>query len=545
MPEKTDNHPFSQHIFLLPFTFASPKREMSTAALCAEAANHIASSLFPIWKESLFRPQDGGAAYGEFQYFHPHVREQYFSLAPGQGAVRFFKLALPSQGQARYRLYRGNSKEPFELLIKGVSLRLCDTGVGLLSIELHNHSHASLDEVLLINDLGRRVFPPFMSPTADDAAIIADNVPSKVEIDLGYLCAVGEFDDLHFKRPVQAVASHLTQLMASAGFGLQGEEEASGLPYSFRPTADDRMFVVCWYGSDELSQRLTAKHSDAHYSYEKDADWYRFTFVDGGSPLCRHDGMLRELIAQTTYQRWTEEGTLFGLSRYSLVCLTDRQWYGLNVIRHHMRGIYAQMAAMLLIQRASLLRFSQKVGRVSALALAGERGVIASPTEVGIHAEKLQADFLKFFNGLWAREVSPQEQGLEMYSQAFELVGLGQAMEELRAEIHDLYDYLRLLQERDENRGVRGLTKLGAMFLPMSLLAALFSMNLDFFERFMPFVPKESWFSPGFKLLAFACLAWLAYSLVRRWLEGHGAEMSFAAEELRLSRLMERFKRGK
>lgn len=524
---------------MLPFTFAGRDRRQDPGTTWAEVAGHMAAELRPIWQEAPFAPHKGGPAYGEYLYFHPHVRDQYFDLGRGQAAIRFFKLGLPATGPATYRIVRGYGKEALELQVKGVSLRLCETGVGLLSLELHNFNYESIDDVLLINDLGRCVFPPFMSADEEDAAIAFGNAPASVEIDLGYFQVRGEFNDRHFKQPGLAVAGHITGLLSSAGFRLEGEANPKGLPFSFRPTADDRMFVVCWYGSERWSQHMKFRRPDGSYQYQDDLDWYRLIFVDGGDPLCQHEGMRRDLIDQTTYCRWADYGTLYGITRYSLICLANRSGMSLGVLREHMRGVYAQMMAMLLIQRASLLQFSDRVAKVSQVARASACSPAGKTLAMASQAENLQRDYLNFVNRLWFTEVSPQEQAIEVYSQAFNLAGLDKAMAELRTEIGELHEFVRMIHEQKESQGLKGITLLGAMFLPLSLLAALFSMNLEWFENL---VPKGNWFSPWFKILAFSALAGGLYYVARRWLSSLGPDMKQVADELRLRSLRKRLR---
>lgn len=529
----------SQHIFMLPFNFYSTGSNRYPKCDWDYLVGHIITKLAPIWRESIFSPHSGGFSYGEFQYFHPHVREQYFDLAPGQAAVRFFKLALPNHDLAIYRIIRGENITVLELVVKSISLRLCETGVGLLSLELHNYKHPTFEEVLLINNLGRCVFTPYMAADKVDNAITNGNAPARIEIELGYLEAKGEFNDKYFKKPGLGVAAHITDLLASAGLGLEGAPDSAGLPFRFRPTADDRMFVVCWFGSQEWSNHMQIRRDDGGYQYQNDSDWYRLVFVDSCEPLCQHEGMRQELIAQSTYCRWADYGTLYGITRYSLICLANRNDTSLTYLREYMRGVYAQMMAMLLIQRASLLRFSGRVAEASREARDNASAEKANISEIAGQAERLQLDYLNFVNRLWFTEVSPQEQAIEMYSQAFNLAGLDKSMEELRTEIGELHAFIRMNHEKNEGEALKGITLLGVLFLPLSLLAAIFSMNLDWFEKI---VPKEHWFSTVFKVLVFAAMSSVLYSLVRCWLHGLGPGMAFVANELHIKKIVARLR---
>jgi len=89
------------------------------------------------------------------------------------------------------------------------------------------------------------------------------------------------------------------------------------------PVIDDRMYTLCWYENDEFSKLMKVRNRRS-YAYEDSDDWYRFVFVDGDDSCCKNIDMRRDLIRKATYARWVEYGTLFGISRYSFVALTER-----------------------------------------------------------------------------------------------------------------------------------------------------------------------------------------------------------------------------
>jgi hypothetical protein len=195
--------------------------------------------------------------------------------------------------------------------------------------------------------------------------------------------------------------------------------------------------------------------------------------------------MLRRLIKETTYDRWLDVGNLYGISRYSLVCLSEGpnlkkpdDSFAYDVTRQHVRGIYQQMAAIILAQKASVIQFSNRVNCLST-------EMVNQPQEpksrerrrLSQQVGQLHRDYINFISRLWFRDVTPQEQGIEMYGMAFGLAGQEKSMEDLRNEIKELYEYVGMENDRAEDDKIRVLTVMGAVFLPVGLVAALFSMD--------------------------------------------------------------------
>lgn len=55
--------------------------------------------------------------------------------------------------------------------------------------------------------------------------------------------------------------------------------------------------------------------------------WYKYVFVDSGDNdydvTCQNKELRTKLIKESTYERWQKFGTLYGITRYSMVALTD------------------------------------------------------------------------------------------------------------------------------------------------------------------------------------------------------------------------------
>jgi hypothetical protein len=263
------------------------------------------------------------------------------------------------------------------------------------------------------------------------------------------------------------------------------------------------------------------------YAYEDSDDWYRFVFVDGGGSCCQNIEMRKDLIRQTTYARWVGYGTLYGLSRYSLVCLTEASNFNRDKIRGDMQSMYYQMMLFLLAQRASIIGFSSQISLISReidnYKAGSGRNEAGGFNKIAEKVRTLHGDFIGFVNRLWFEEVTPQEQGIEMYSMGQKNMGLKDQIRELKEEMQVLYDFVemqysrlradedKLQTQEDKKLNIRifKLTLLAAVSIPFSLVIGFWGMNFAFTQN-----KCYIWFV--ISLVIIGVSIWLLYGWVRK-----------------------------
>ncbi len=496
---------YSQHIFMFPFTIKEPSESVSSRGDFLESV--CAALKGGRWKPQEFDPALSPGDYSEFFYFHHFVRDAIYDIkkrkkendaqktdAPNTDEntplLKYFTRDSGENPSFGIYIRDENKVDRYRLAVRSVSLRIYDTRIGILALELANKEHPDMADVLKINDFGRRIYPQFMGPNGTDdtkGAFLAD----RIIFSMGDGDPVIEdFAEDRFRKDRLVTARYIEHLLGDA-FTSDAEEFENGQKsFLYKPTVDDRMYVVCWYGSHSLSGQLKSTTTDGGYAYADSDKWYQFVYMDGKGPTCAHREMKRKLIETATYERWAEYGTLYGVSRYGLVCITPHDDFGCCIIRDHMRRQYAQMAAILLAQRASLLRFSEDVSEISGLIKRLDSGDEIKMRTVAGKVEKLHASYIRFVNRLWFTEVTHQEQGIEMYDKAVKIMRLKEDMQDLKAEIKELYEFVsisherfQMEREREVNRKMNTLTALGTMLLPVVLLTGFFGMNLDFVEE--------------------------------------------------------------
>lgn len=505
--------PISQHIFLFPFMIEHWDRDNAPNLNLKDVFDKLTQK---IWMYEKFSPFTSSQSYNEYGYFHDYVRTALFGKLAGQknnselspckfdlfsGETPKFVSCLlnrcSGKGDLELRIKDKKddtfTEETYNLTIDGVSLRLFETGIAILAIELLNYKYTEFKDIQRINDYGRRVYPQFLgSDTGNEIsdvknAFLADSI--KITLDspvdpenfyLGDFFVTGH-DHLH-------IGKHITSLMGNDFANI----------YRMEPIIDDRMFTICWYGNDALLARLIYftneedDHPNKEQPFESSPDWYRFIFLDGKDCMCQDERTLSSLIDASTYRRWMQWGTLYGITRYSLMCLTGTNTE--DFIKIHMRRQYRLIAEILLAQRASIITFFRRITDISKnIDELDEDSDVSKDRQqreaIVKNIRKLNRDFLGFKNRLWFVEVTPQEQGIEMYDMAMKNMGLEKQMEELKDEIKELYEYaemqgdkMRMEEEKKQSDEALTLTKWATFAIPISIALAIWGMSFEFIK---------------------------------------------------------------
>lgn len=484
----------SQHIFMLPFTITTNTDKSDVFEQVDKALQSALKSRDqPLWRPATFEPESNSLKYSEYHYFHPFVRDEIFSQGdrgPGQSSgnlkdhgplMRYYR--CPVGDKARFRIRFQTTT--YDLRIHCISLRIFETGIGILCLELHNTDidQAKIEDVIRINDVGRRVYPQFLHqetgtslPKGPKALFLA----SEIQVEFSGFSSRESFEPTYdFLKDHPVVADYVQKLLGSAFTTNPKKFRCEKDRYLlYQPTIDDRMYTVSWFGSDHWAKTLCQADKAGEFLYQRSELWNRFLFLDGGGSMCPNPALRRELNQRSTYARWVGNGcnTLYGITRYSLVCITELNIdFCYDVLRQHMRLHYAQMAVILLAQRASILKFSQEVSTIS-----DRTRDTLQVRKIHDDVERLHAAYIRFVNRLWFTEITPQEQGIEMYHQAVAVMRLKSDMDDLQTEIKELFEYVSLKQSKSESQLIMTLTFLGAIFLPLTFVTGFFGMNLKF-----------------------------------------------------------------
>ena len=129
---------------------------------------------------------------------------------------------------------------------------------------------------------------------------------------------------------------------------------------------------------------------------------------------------------------------------------------------------YVRMAELVLMQRASVLRFSAEVTQISKL---------SGTKDFSERVSSLYREYIRFVNRFYFREISAQDQAIEIYQKLYDAMNLKEQVEKLDGEIEELHNYVSMREESRTNRTMSLLTWITTIFLPVTVVAGYFSMN--------------------------------------------------------------------
>lgn len=478
---------YSYHIFLFPFKWEihQGKKHLNTSLVQRTKLSEITKKIDEdYWQPFVYQPQidnEDFCNYGEYAYFYDHARDVLNLNAEYEGI---------NLKQYRYKgimhdaLYDFSTKhKQFSLEIEDVLLNLYENGVGVLSLFLRNNTYDVKEDIFLINDFGRRIYPQYLgnTPLTDSpkGSFLASQISlsgvhtwlgSNITEDFSHYDSISNLQRQPFILPKHIIAFLGVSFQTPHPDLSKGEAIIS-------PIIDDRMFTVCIYYNQALLDELAHfRQKTQTYGYQQNTDWYKYIFVDGGTLSCHSELMKSKQLTESTYDRWLDYryngkriGQLFGASRYSFVVLAaPDDFFNRVIIRKHVSHQYFQLVLLSLVQRAYLINFSGEVARISQ-SLSGKASLFSSETRA---ISQLYLLYIRFVNRVYFREVTPQEQGIELYELIQTRMRIREEVKDLDTEISELNTYAEAQQQ---NR----LTLIAGRFLPPSLVAGILGMNGD------------------------------------------------------------------
>ena len=456
--------PYSSHIFIFPFQWENSGDPLE---LFGERyhLHTIHKNQSTKWKR-VISPSDSGemaVRYNEHQYFFDFVHNALYDTGPEPHPVidHFERVENGSQSLSYEIGFRENGKEKnFVLTVDNIHLNIYFTGVGLLIFYVSNNSYPDIEDINLINHYGSRVFPGYVTDNNELSGLNGQSLPL-------YLAITGLSGDADRYR------EDFSQFSKSS----RGETARflTSLIVDFDPTisikarVDQRMFVLCWVFNEGLSQ--TIKEQESFNKYMESADWFRLLHIDGNECSCRNPEMRKYILIKQTYTRWQEKGLLYGITPNSFVVISDAGEESEQKFLSHFRAMYARMAELVLLQRVSILNFSGEVTRISNLA-------IEDATRMGEIIDDLYMSYIRFVNQCFFIEVTPRQEGTDLYKLYLETLEIQPQIDDLNKEIDDLHQYGQMLGEKLQGRHIKLLTILGSLFLLPTFITGFYGMNL-------------------------------------------------------------------
>lgn len=453
----------SYHIFMFPFSWETKNYNEKPFSERYALSNFNKAKVIG-WKKTDLNVKSEKAVeeFNERNYFYKFIHPALYS---NEKSIEFQHFERDEVHKKSLKYIIGIYKNhPYSLDLDEITLDLYSTGTGILTFYIRNTQYADFEDIKKINHFGRRIFPAFigkengvkdtkaLSELADFIKITGLNGDEN-----RYLEDFSKYTVNDYWKQAKFIDNLLLDFSSEL---------------IIEPVIDDRMFTMCWLFEDEKSKHIA---EDTHYQMFKKSDkWHEFLYIDPKGSSCQNYEMQEILLKEHTYPRWQKEGTLFGITRFSFVAISGTGFFPKNVTFTHFRTMYVKMVKLALIQRASILKFSAEITVMSDI----------DKQNIKKHFEKLDnfyRSYVQFINKIYYREVSAQEQCIELYDMLQDSLKIEKQTKELEKEIKELYNYVNLFKTNQTNDSMRMLSILGSLIVIPSFLFNL--LNNRFFQN--------------------------------------------------------------
>ena len=318
-----------------------------------------------------------------------------------------------------------NTDDNNEYVLKAsnVRLKLFNTGIGILILELCNDLYRSFKSVKDINELGRHISLPYIaleSKNIASAQILIWDFLHSDEKEYNF----GEKNECFPNEKSPKEKTYMADFLKNI---ILKKEHRSH--HDFKPSLDDRMFTCCLIQDDvlarEYSRDYTAQKDDDAQFEKLSKCLYEYIYIDKDDSCTAATFSFRKnILNNSLYHRWTEIGTIYGASHTSFVAITGEGEFLDTIITWPFLTQYVEIAILVLVQRASILRFQKQI----------------QSNMDNKKIQKLQSKYIDYRNQLHFFEVSSQEQGIELYELIRKQLYIKKEMESLEKNLEILYE---------------------------------------------------------------------------------------------------------
>lgn len=315
-----------------------------------------------------------------------------------------------------------NDETEYVLKVSNVRLKIFNTGIGILILELYNDLYRDLKSVKDINELGRHISLPYI-------ALESENIASAEILTWDFLHLnekeynFGEKNEEFLEGKYTDEKIYMVDFLKNIILEKQYRSK-----YALKPSLDDRMFTCCLIQDNNLARRFSLDYNtqqDGEIFKKLSKSLYEYVYIDKDDSCTAATFSFRKnILNNSLYHRWTEFGTIYGTSHTSFVAITGEDDFLDTIVTWPFLTQYVEIAILVLGQRASILRFQKQV-----------QGNMKSK-----EVKKLQSNYIDYRNQLHFFEISSQEQGIELYELIRKQLYIEKEMEALEKNLEILYE---------------------------------------------------------------------------------------------------------
>lgn len=502
---------YSKHIFIASFKLENNSRDI------------ISDN---VWKEDFIDDVNTVGElvdnYANYNYFNKQARNLIFNYKknnPDKGDSKVVNYKFSPEdlnGDFKY-IINVNKEKTYELNIDKIILKeyeIANKKIYLMMIYVTNNDYDSLSDIKNINQYGRRLYSPWIpldlgnginTECPDDLQIhigkykIYSNYEKSGKVDLNYkdeeifkynfddknkyksyserlnFIRQKEVNDKNDKNDNSIIDNRRESYLIRNILNYKNESKDEKIEIEL--INPDRMYVGFYvknfligrikkYSSEkqeystEKQKYLTEKQGYAYlYDDSLSDQLYAIAYIDGGDATCQSKVMRKKLLQETIYDRWIDWGTIHTVTHNGFGCIASEGAPYDSVIMPFLTE-YMEMMALVLLQRNLLLEFHKKARELS-------------PEFNSEKLENLQKKYVKFKTQVLLFEVTPQEQGYEIYRLMQKQLYIDEEKEKLDDIMNSLYEVANVKHSIQLNITVKLLTGFAVIIALLSFAVSV------------------------------------------------------------------------
>lgn len=417
----------STHVFFFPFTWKISSAKKSFHFKEPKQMKEGFACPISTWKKAKYEIFED-RHYNELVYFYKPVQAVLYENAHS-GIVRIFEKEIRGKKDEMCILVDGSR---YHLDIGEMSLKLYKSGIGLLTFQVINRKYERPEQIIAINGLGKCVYP-YMLPIEKAQK---DFFPERIEMQVGDMKIVETFNDNYKKRPM-IVANFIMELLGPS-FTCCTEKVERNM-FFIEPLFSNRMFTLCLYKNEKLLGEIKNKS-------------VKEQFLTQFMVFSR-----KEKVFDVSYLELPK--VMYGVGRFALIGITAD---------YKESSVYNELVTLAIVQRATLLHFSNQLAFISALPKA----------QLVVGIKNLYEIYVQFINQMYFNEVTVDVQGTSIYEALLRQLRIQKEMKELDFEMREVHEYSSLIQKQQAQIRMDMLTIIGTILVIPSFVTGFFGMNI-------------------------------------------------------------------
>lgn len=416
-----------------------------------------------------------------------------------------------------------NEPKEYQLLLNDIKLKLFNTDVAMMIFEAENHDYPDIKDIKLINEYVRRISTPNLTIESNPCAYYWEikfkdaNDKNVCLKDDCYDALNGDLENINTTKIVDSIKQLLLYpyninensrkdvCLSSSVKKLNKEENKNKKLYLIEPVLDDRMFVCTFIKNDMVINKVKNKYVEINgkyeelkkeekkskekkepkplfvnykYGYQIDEEvakeLYSIVYIDPTTSSCQSMHDIQTLLSRDLYTRWIDYGTLYASTHHSFVAISTSDCPGYLI--DYFLTLYVDMTILTLIQRATIIVYQNYASLLTKGIEADKKKINQAKLNTLLN---LHEKYIGFQNQLLFFEVSPEEQGMELYQMLVKSLYINEEKDALAEQFKSLYDVTNANQNSTFSKYAAIMASIALVFTSITFIYDMFEIPKD------------------------------------------------------------------